>query len=249
VASRAGKWRIDELAQRSGVGVDTIRFYAREGLLPPAEREGRSLRYGNAHLERLRIIKELQQVRHFTLAGIKELVLHDRLDLLDRLLEHPNVMLSYGDLVEQSGLSPEFVSQLRELGFLTEPEQRGGIGFDLSDLAALKAIGRLLEAGMPAGVVLIIAKIYLTQMRSLNEQLVKTFGGDTDLTSFVSPVELEAFFERAITEIRMILSQIDVLIEYLHRRTIAHLVIRAIEGSALEGRVATASSGAPPFVH
>ena len=34
-------WRIDELAQRAGVTVDTIRYYARERLLPPPRRVGR----------------------------------------------------------------------------------------------------------------------------------------------------------------------------------------------------------------
>ena len=35
-------WRIDELAQRAGVAVDTIRYYQREGLLPSGERSGRT---------------------------------------------------------------------------------------------------------------------------------------------------------------------------------------------------------------
>ena len=33
-------WRIDELAQRAGVAVDTIRYYQREGLLSSGERNG-----------------------------------------------------------------------------------------------------------------------------------------------------------------------------------------------------------------
>ena len=36
----APTWRIDELAQKAGLTVDTIRYYAREGLLPPPERAG-----------------------------------------------------------------------------------------------------------------------------------------------------------------------------------------------------------------
>ena len=33
-------WRIDELAQQAGLTVDTIRYYAREGLLPPPDQAG-----------------------------------------------------------------------------------------------------------------------------------------------------------------------------------------------------------------
>ena len=35
-------WRIDDLAQRAGVAVDTIRYYQREGLLRSGERDGRT---------------------------------------------------------------------------------------------------------------------------------------------------------------------------------------------------------------
>jgi len=47
------RWRIDELAHEAGVTVDTIRYYAREGLLTAPERSGRHKLYGSAHLERL----------------------------------------------------------------------------------------------------------------------------------------------------------------------------------------------------
>jgi len=52
--------RIDELARRAGLTVDTIRFYQREGLLPPAQRAGRAKVYGQDHLARLAQIRDLQ---------------------------------------------------------------------------------------------------------------------------------------------------------------------------------------------
>ena len=40
-------WRIDDLAQRAGLTVDTVRYYQAQGLLPPAERCARSsIRHG-----------------------------------------------------------------------------------------------------------------------------------------------------------------------------------------------------------
>ena len=41
-AAAAGDWRIDDLAHKAGVSVDTIRYYQREGLLPTARRKGRA---------------------------------------------------------------------------------------------------------------------------------------------------------------------------------------------------------------
>ena len=68
-----GAWRIDELAQRAGLSVDTIRYYAREGLFQPPERSGRHRLYGPEHLERLTRIRELQEQR-FSLAAIRAIL-------------------------------------------------------------------------------------------------------------------------------------------------------------------------------
>ena len=57
--------RIDELARRSGLTVDTIRFYQREGLLPPAARAGRAKVYGQDHLDRLAGCDARFDILHF----------------------------------------------------------------------------------------------------------------------------------------------------------------------------------------
>ncbi|WP_267243519.1 MerR family transcriptional regulator [Streptomyces sp. PR69] len=67
------EYRIEDLAQRSGATVRTIRAYQDRGLLPKPERRGRSNVYGAAHLARLRQIADLLD-RGYTLASIKELL-------------------------------------------------------------------------------------------------------------------------------------------------------------------------------
>jgi DNA-binding transcriptional MerR regulator len=62
---------VDELAERAGVPVRRIRFYNGRGMLPPPRLEGRTGRYDEAHLERLKLIRELQEAG-FTLAAIEE---------------------------------------------------------------------------------------------------------------------------------------------------------------------------------
>ena len=55
--------RISELSRHAGVPVSTIKFYIREGLLPPGERSHRNqASYGEAHLARLDLIKGLRDV-------------------------------------------------------------------------------------------------------------------------------------------------------------------------------------------
>jgi MerR family mercuric resistance operon transcriptional regulator len=65
---------IGGLAAAAGVGVETVRYYQRRGLLPePARPPGEVRRYGSAELKRLRFIRSAQAAG-FTLNEIKELL-------------------------------------------------------------------------------------------------------------------------------------------------------------------------------
>jgi MerR family mercuric resistance operon transcriptional regulator len=64
---------IGRLAAAGGVGVETIRYYQRKGLLEQPTRESGIRRYGSGDLRRLRFIKQAQTAG-FTLQEIKELL-------------------------------------------------------------------------------------------------------------------------------------------------------------------------------
>ena len=67
------------LARQGGVGVETVRYYQRRGLLGTPERAGRTglgggiRRYGEEDVRRLRFIRSAQ-VAGFTLEQIRELI-------------------------------------------------------------------------------------------------------------------------------------------------------------------------------
>jgi DNA-binding transcriptional MerR regulator len=66
------RMKISELSRRSGVTVATIKYYRREGLLPPAELTlPNQATYGEEHLERLATIRTLHEVAHLKIAGIR----------------------------------------------------------------------------------------------------------------------------------------------------------------------------------
>ena len=77
------------LAREGGVGVETIRFYQRRGLLPTPERWSSDgvgtgvRRYGEEDVRRLRFIRSAQTAG-FTLEEIKELLSLDASDDRDR---------------------------------------------------------------------------------------------------------------------------------------------------------------------
>jgi MerR family copper efflux transcriptional regulator len=65
---------IGQLAKRGGVGIDTVRYYERHGLLAPRSRLASGYRrYGAIELARLRFIRRAQGLG-FTLKEIKQLL-------------------------------------------------------------------------------------------------------------------------------------------------------------------------------
>jgi DNA-binding transcriptional MerR regulator len=64
--------KMKDLERATGVGREAIRFYIREGLLPEPERPARNVAwYDPSFVERIRLIKRLQQERFLPLALIK----------------------------------------------------------------------------------------------------------------------------------------------------------------------------------
>jgi MerR family transcriptional regulator, copper efflux regulator len=69
-----GKMSIGQLALRSGVGVETLRYYERRGLLAPAARRANGYRtYGTSELRRMMLIRAAKSLA-FTLGEIRQFV-------------------------------------------------------------------------------------------------------------------------------------------------------------------------------
>ncbi|MFI6344263.1 MerR family transcriptional regulator [Streptomyces sp. NPDC050560] len=67
--------RISELSRRSGVPNATIKYYLREGLLPPGRATAATqAEYDESHLKRLRLIRALTGVRGLSVAACKQVL-------------------------------------------------------------------------------------------------------------------------------------------------------------------------------
>lgn len=80
---------IGKLATAGGVGVETVRFYQRRGLLAEPDRNGGVRRYDKADVSRLRFIRAAQ-AGGFTLAEIAELLALDATEERARARELAN---------------------------------------------------------------------------------------------------------------------------------------------------------------
>ncbi len=132
--------KMQDLERATGVGREAIRFYIREGLLPQPERPGRNVAwYDESFVERIALIKELQQKRFLPLQVIKAIVGNDAepprdevkalLELDGRLFpavagaEMPSERLS--DVARRTGLKATEIRQIAETG-LIDIETRAG---------------------------------------------------------------------------------------------------------------------------
>jgi DNA-binding transcriptional MerR regulator len=68
-----GEMTVDELAERTGMTVRTVRFYASEGLLPGPQRRGRAAYYDERHRLRVDLIRTLQE-HGYTLSAIQRVL-------------------------------------------------------------------------------------------------------------------------------------------------------------------------------
>ncbi|MEU4999485.1 MerR family transcriptional regulator [Streptomyces sp. NPDC021622] len=67
--------RLAELSTRSGVSTATIKYYLREGLLPPGRRvTATQSEYDEGHLQRLRLVRALIQVGRVPIASAREVL-------------------------------------------------------------------------------------------------------------------------------------------------------------------------------
>jgi DNA-binding transcriptional MerR regulator len=67
--------KVSELSDRSGLPVQTIKYYIREGLLPKgAVTAATRAEYDDGHLERLRLIRALREVGDLPIASVKRVI-------------------------------------------------------------------------------------------------------------------------------------------------------------------------------
>jgi DNA-binding transcriptional MerR regulator len=146
--------RMGELAEASGVPAPTIKHYLREGLLPEPVKTSRNMAYYPPEfVDRIKLIKQLQEERFMPLRAIKAVLdedpgraramveLEDR--ILDRALEGERTRTSATEVRESYGVPREVLDRLEKLEVLS-PNSRG---YSPSDVKIIEAISRFRAGG------------------------------------------------------------------------------------------------------
>ena len=175
---------IDDLAREAGIPSRTVRFYQTRGLLPRPEMRGRVAHYGPAHVERLRLIAQLQD-RGLKIKAIHELLgrvergetrLEEWLGLEDRLREpwagDESRIVNADELAALAGdLRPGRLADLVRHGLVT---RRGG-SFLVPSLALLQLALRLETAGVDLDTVAGLQRTLRKRLSRTAEELAEPF--------------------------------------------------------------------------
>jgi DNA-binding transcriptional MerR regulator len=176
--SANGLLKMRELAEASGVSAGTIKHYLREGLLPEPVKTSRNMAYYPPEfVDRIRLIKQLQEERFMPLKLIKSMLEEDPdraralVELEDRILERAlageQARTSAAELRRRYGVPQEVLDRLAELEVIS-PNSRG---YGPSDVEIVEAISRFRAGGYDERIGF---TVYDTlRYRSALEQLVK----------------------------------------------------------------------------
>jgi DNA-binding transcriptional MerR regulator len=188
--------RVEQLARRCGVSVDTVRYYQNKALFDPPRREGRVAWYDDSHVERIERIRALQQ-RGFSLATIARLLSGD-LDRADEALlgalttwpegsggqrsdaagsscdPHP-ATYSLAELAVETGVPLALLKAVESEGLLIARNINGVDQYTDEDVAASQAGLLLLEWGIPLSALLDLARRHHEATEEVAREAVSMF--------------------------------------------------------------------------
>jgi DNA-binding transcriptional MerR regulator len=153
-ARENGYLKMRELATASGVSAGTIKHYLREGLLPEPVKTSRNMAYYPPEfVERIKLIKQLQEERFMPLKVIKRMIERDperaraMVELEDKVLERAlageESRVSRAEIERRYDVPREVLERLAELEVLT-PNSRG---YSANDVKIVEAIARFRAGG------------------------------------------------------------------------------------------------------
>jgi DNA-binding transcriptional MerR regulator len=236
IAAMSATLTIEQLAAESGMTVRNIRAHQARGLLDPPEVRLRVGYYGAEHVERLELIRRLQE-EGFNLAGIKRLLDDDpqpaqRLDRFRRALTAPPhaerpEMLSLAELGARFRLSPEEASRVmaraQRLGILVPA---GDGAYEVPSPALLAVAERVVSRGISLDSALAVFEAIERNCDAVSEAFVRVFLDEV----------WEPFQKAGMPEERW--SEMEVSIEQL--RPLATEALLAIFGQRMAAQIDSA---------
>jgi DNA-binding transcriptional MerR regulator len=259
------EYRVEALARAGGVTVDTVRFYQGRGLIPSPRRQGRVAIYGEAHLERLREVRELLR-QGFSLAQIQRVagVSNGGSDsaaaagegtaagdaaLLVALARESigERSLSLSELAAESGVPEAILGAARSAGLLEPVLVEGEERYSAADLEMARAGLAILEAGLPLDELLNLAVTHARNAAETSEAAIDLFDDYVRKAGDARKAGDQGGDAQGIGEaFRLLLPQVTRLVALHFQRTLVNRAIERMrakgEAAALESAIASVES-------
>jgi DNA-binding transcriptional MerR regulator len=244
--------RVEELAGKAGVSVDTVRFYQKQGLLPPPVREGRVAWYAAEHLARMARVKDLRR-RGFTLAVIRRF-LDGELDPADEPLAaavseavapgDDEEFVTADELATRSGVPLPLIDSLAREGLLVPRLHQGEPRYTADDVRIVSAGLRLLQAGLPLAGLLDLARAHHSAVRAVATQAVELFDSAVRRPLRDSDRAEEEKAEELVEAFRVVLPAVSELVAHHFRRVLLQVAQEHLEAVGHPAEIAAASAEA-----
>ena len=175
---------IDELARAVGMTVRNVRAHQSRGLLPPPEIRGRTGYYGDTHVSRLELVKDLQ-AEGFNLEAIRRILERTPTDDVGSMLDFTRAVAEpfsdedpeVRDAASFAGrwgeqLTPDLVEKLQRQGFV-RPLPNGQV--ELPSPRLNRVAGELSELGVPLSAVVEVSSTLRKHTEAVAKAYVKLF--------------------------------------------------------------------------
>jgi DNA-binding transcriptional MerR regulator len=165
VDHKAFPYRMKDLCEQAGLSRQVVHFYVQQGLLPEGHKTGHNMAwYGEAHLERLKLIRQLQEERFLPLKAIRAMLEErddaftpQQRDLIAEVRQRMGPALGAGEeapetvdaaeLLKRTGVKRAELERMVELGLLAIRQERGRTVLARDDAYMVELWGQLREAG------------------------------------------------------------------------------------------------------
>jgi DNA-binding transcriptional MerR regulator len=173
-------YSLAQIVRRSGVSVDTVRYYQSHGLLHRPKHKGRNAFYDDSHIERLRLIRSLSK-RGFSLKVIAAFVSNSvKLDSDDALREAveeaAEPRYSSAEMARQLGIPRSLLGLVERCGLAESLEQENGaVCYSEADLRVARAGAKLLDHKFPVAKLLALAIKHDRAARKTADEAIDLF--------------------------------------------------------------------------
>jgi DNA-binding transcriptional MerR regulator len=224
------QYRVQEVADLAGITVELLRSYQSKGLLPAPRHEGRVAWYGERHLERLRLIRDLKD-RGYSLRAIERALERgaEQPDEAAAVAELPEERLTLAELADRTRVPPAMLRSLQASGVLRPRRSGRKWWYTDADVSAVRMLLSLLGGGLPMEEFMRVASVQLETAQSVAEGAVELFMtyARAPLLEAGLPQREEA--ERMVAALRLMMHAATALMTYNFQRMVLAAAQRVVE--------------------